>query len=81
MACIVIEAMTSAAWSRRLAWVTLRVARVVEVMSDREPARVNVDDLPSDVASAAGKSSIAARAPIRRLQGSEGPGSTVREAG
>jgi hypothetical protein len=31
-----------------------------------------VEDLPSDVASAAGKSSIADRAPVRRLQGSEG---------
>jgi hypothetical protein len=46
--------------------------RVVEVTPDLDPARINVDDLPSDVASAVGKSSISDRAPIRRLQGSEG---------
>lgn len=46
--------------------------RVVEVSPDLDPVRINVDDLPSDVASAAGKSSISDRAPIRRLQGSEG---------
>ncbi len=46
--------------------------RVIEVMPDLEPARINVEDLPSDVASAAGKSSISDRAPVRRLQGSEG---------
>jgi hypothetical protein len=46
--------------------------RVVEVSPDLDPARIGVDDLPSDVASAAGKSSISDRAPIRRLQGSEG---------
>jgi hypothetical protein len=33
---------------------------------------VSVPDLPADVASAAGRSSIADRAPTRRLQGSEG---------
>jgi hypothetical protein len=33
--------------------------RVVEVTPDLDPAPFNVDDLPSDVASAAGKSSIA----------------------
>jgi hypothetical protein len=46
--------------------------RVIEVTPDLDPARINVEDLPSDVASAAGKSSIADRAPSRRLQGSEG---------
>lgn len=46
--------------------------RVVEVTPDLNPAPIDVDDLPSDVAGAAGKSSIADRAPIRRLQGSEG---------
>lgn len=46
--------------------------RVVEVTPDLPPTRIKVDDLPSDVASAVGKSSIADRAPIRRLQGSEG---------
>jgi hypothetical protein len=46
--------------------------RVVEVTPDLDPAPIKVDDLPSDVAGAAGKSSIADRAPARRLQGSEG---------
>jgi hypothetical protein len=46
--------------------------RVVEVTPDLDPAPIKVDDLPSDVAGAAGKSSIADRAPTRRLQGSEG---------
>ena len=41
--------------------------RVVEVTPDLDPAPIKVDDLPSDVASAARKSSIADRAPIRRL--------------
>jgi hypothetical protein len=45
---------------------------MVEVTPDLEPALINVDDLPSDVASATGKSSIADRAPVGRLQGSEG---------
>jgi hypothetical protein len=46
--------------------------RVVEVTPDLDPALINVDDLPSDVAGAAGKSSISDRAPIRRVQGTEG---------
>jgi len=46
--------------------------RMIEVTPDLAPARIDVDDLPPDVASAAGKSSIADRAPVRRLQGSEG---------
>jgi hypothetical protein len=46
--------------------------RVVEVTSDLDPAPIKVDDLPADVASAAGKSSISDRAPVRRLQGAEG---------
>jgi hypothetical protein len=46
--------------------------RVVEVTPDLDPAPVDIDGLPTDVASAAGKSSIADRAPSRRLQGSEG---------
>jgi hypothetical protein len=53
--------------------------RVVEVTPDLDPARINIDDLPSDVASAAGKSSIADRAPIRRLQGSEGQKVRIRQ--
>lgn len=46
--------------------------RVVEVTPDLEPAPIRVDDLPSDVAGAAGKSSISDRAPVRRIQGAEG---------
>ena len=46
--------------------------RVIEVAPDVEPLEVPVEDMPSDVASAAGRSSIADRAPHRRIQGSEG---------
>lgn len=46
--------------------------RVVEVTPDLDPAPISIDDLPSDVAGAARKSSISDRAPTRRLQGSEG---------
>jgi hypothetical protein len=53
--------------------------RVVEVTPDLDPARINVDDLPSDVASAAGKSSITDRAPIRRIQGAEGQKVRIRQ--
>jgi release factor family 11 len=53
--------------------------RVVEVTPDLDPARISVDDLPSDVAGAAGKSSIADRAPIRRIQGAEGQKVRMRQ--
>ena len=53
--------------------------RVVEVTPDLDPARIEVHDLPSDVAAASGKSSIANRAPIRRLQGSEGQKVRMRQ--
>jgi len=53
--------------------------RVVEVTPDLEPARIKVEDLPSDVASAAGRSSIADRAPVRRIQGSEGQKVRMRQ--
>jgi len=46
--------------------------RLIEVSADVEPAEVAVPDLPRDAASAAGRSSLADRAPIRRVQGSEG---------
>jgi hypothetical protein len=46
--------------------------RVIEVTPDLDPTQIKVDDLPSDVASAVGKSSIADRAPVRRIQGAEG---------
>jgi hypothetical protein len=47
-------------------------ARVIEVAPDVEPGQVVVAGLPSDVASAAGKSSVIDRSPSRRLQGAEG---------
>jgi hypothetical protein len=46
--------------------------RIIEVSPDVEPAEVRVPDLPRDAASAAGRSSLADRAPTRRIQGSEG---------
>lgn len=46
--------------------------RVIEVTPDLDPAPVRVEDLPKDVASAAGKASISDRAPVRRVQGTEG---------
>jgi release factor family 11 len=46
--------------------------RLIEVSPDIEPAEVAVPDLPQDAAGAAGSSSLADRAPIRRIQGSEG---------
>ncbi|MCL2770549.1 MAG: hypothetical protein FWD42_10670, partial [Solirubrobacterales bacterium] len=46
--------------------------RVVEVSPDVEPVEVRVPEMPSDAASAAGRSSLADRAPVRRIQGSEG---------
>jgi Bacterial archaeo-eukaryotic release factor family 11 len=46
--------------------------RLVEVSADVEPAEVSVPDMPRDAASAAGRSSLADRAPVRRIQGSEG---------
>jgi Bacterial archaeo-eukaryotic release factor family 11 len=53
--------------------------RVVEVTPELDPARIKLDDLPSDVAGAVGKSSIADRAPIRRVQGSEGQKVRMRQ--
>jgi hypothetical protein len=46
--------------------------RLLEAVPDAAPREVRVPDMPTDVASAVGKSSIADRAPIRRVQGSEG---------
>src|SRR5262249_9405608 len=53
--------------------------RLIEVAPEVEPAPVDVPDLPGDVASHAGKSSIRDRAPIRRLQGSEGQKVRMRQ--
>ena len=46
--------------------------RLVEVSPDVEPTEVTIPDMPQDAASAAGRSSLADRAPIRRIQGDEG---------
>jgi hypothetical protein len=54
-------------------------ARVVEVAPDVEPGPVDVPDLPTDVASWAGKASILDRAPSGRLQGSEGQKVRMRQ--
>jgi hypothetical protein len=46
--------------------------RLIEVSADVAPTQVRVPDMPVDAASAVGRSSLADRAPIRRIQGSEG---------
>ncbi|GAA3790335.1 baeRF11 domain-containing protein [Amycolatopsis tucumanensis] len=46
--------------------------RLLEAVPDAPPREVRVPDMPTDVASAVGKSSIKDRAPVRRLQGTEG---------
>ncbi|MCE0767633.1 hypothetical protein LWC35_32765 [Pseudonocardia kujensis] len=46
--------------------------RLLETVPDAAPREVRVPDMPTDVASAVGKSSIKDRAPIRRVQGAEG---------
>jgi hypothetical protein len=54
-------------------------ARLIEVTPDVEPGQVDVADLPSDVASWAGKASIRDRAPSGRLQGTEGQKVRMRQ--
>jgi hypothetical protein len=46
--------------------------RLIEVSPDVEPTEIAIADMPPDAASAAGRSSLADRAPIRRVQGDEG---------
>jgi hypothetical protein len=53
--------------------------RLVEMQADGPAHTVRVPDLPSDAASAARKSSIADRAPSRRIQGSEGQKVRLRQ--
>jgi hypothetical protein len=53
--------------------------RLVEVAGEGPPFTVDVPGLPTDAASAAGKSSIADRSPSRRLQGSEGQKLRLRQ--
>ena len=53
--------------------------RLLEVLPEGEPEEIDVPDLPSDVASAAGKTSIKDRSPSRRIQGSEGQKVRMRQ--
>jgi hypothetical protein len=53
--------------------------RLIEITADAGPWEVRVADLPTDVASAVGKSSIADRAPSGRIQGSEGQKVRMRQ--
>jgi hypothetical protein len=53
--------------------------RLLEVLPDLEPAEIEVPDLPSDAASAVGRPSIRGRAPRRRIQGSEGQKTRMRQ--
>jgi hypothetical protein len=53
--------------------------RLIEIAPELEPAEVAVPDLPKDVASAVGKSSIRDRAPSGRIQGSEGQKTRIRQ--
>jgi hypothetical protein len=53
--------------------------RVLEIAPDLEPAEIKIEDMPKDVASAAGKSSIADRGAVGRIQGSEGQKTRMRQ--
>lgn len=53
--------------------------RLLEIAPELEPAEVDVPNLPKDVASAVGKSSIRDRAPSSRIQGSEGQKTRMRQ--
>src|SRR5262245_38769721 len=53
--------------------------RLLEIAPDVEPVEVEIADLPTDVASAVGKSSIRDRAPTGKLQGSEGQKTRMRQ--
>jgi hypothetical protein len=53
--------------------------RLLEIAPELDPGTVAVPGLPSDVASAVGKSSITDRAPSGRIQGSEGQKTRMRQ--
>jgi hypothetical protein len=53
--------------------------RLIEVARDVPPEEIPVADLPSDVASAAGKASISDRTAVGRIQGSEGQKVRMRQ--
>jgi hypothetical protein len=52
--------------------------RLLEIAPELEPAEIAVPELPKDVASAVGKSSIRDRAPSGRIQGAEGQKTRMR---
>jgi len=53
--------------------------RLLEIAPDLDPAEVELADLPTDVASSVGKSSIRDPAPSRKLQGAEGRKTRMRQ--
>jgi hypothetical protein len=53
--------------------------RLLEIAPELKPAEVAMPDLPTDVASAVGKSSIQDRTPSGRIQGSEGQKTRIRQ--
>jgi hypothetical protein len=53
--------------------------RLLEIAPELEPGEIQIPDLPNDVASAVGKSSIRDRAPSGRIQGSEGQKTRMRQ--
>jgi hypothetical protein len=53
--------------------------RLLEIAPELEPAEIRIPELPKDVASAVGKSSIRDRAPSGRIQGSEGQKTRMRQ--
>src|SRR5262245_45388126 len=53
--------------------------RLLAIAPELQSREIQVPDLPNDVASAVGKSSIRDRAPSRRIQGSEGQKTRMRQ--
>jgi Bacterial archaeo-eukaryotic release factor family 11 len=53
--------------------------RLIEISREGPPSTIKVPELPADAAGAAGKASIADRAPSRRIQGSEGQKVRLRQ--
>ena len=53
--------------------------RLLEIAPELDPEEIRIPDLPKDVASAVGKSSIRDRAPSGRIQGTEGQKTRMRQ--
>jgi hypothetical protein len=53
--------------------------RLLEIAPELEPAEIQIPDLPKDVASAVGKSSVRDPSPSRKIQGSEGRKTRMRQ--